>query len=160
MMQRKHQSQRTQRLHPLTPKPKTIDTFSPPDKLEIFFQLFFGGITLNKIPSENGSKLSTSSNSAFPPIVIIWYISFNRKEIMLKPCINSSRRRLRRSSQSFLAESRVWIVVSRSLERSLNSVSRRWYSSKALKSTLMFWMVSKMSAAVGGRERGDLRGWR
>ena len=47
-------------------------TFSPPDKLEMFFQLFFGGITLKMIPSEKGSILSTSSNSAFPPSVIIY----------------------------------------------------------------------------------------
>jgi hypothetical protein len=47
-------------------------TFSPPERLEMFFQLFLGGITLNNIPSENGSRLSTSSNSAFPPMVIIY----------------------------------------------------------------------------------------
>jgi hypothetical protein len=47
-------------------------TFSPPDKLEIFFQLFLGGITLKIMPSEKGSKLSTSSSSALPPRVIIW----------------------------------------------------------------------------------------
>ena len=38
----------------------------------MFFQLFFGGITLKMIPSEKGSILSTSSNSAFPPSVIIY----------------------------------------------------------------------------------------
>ena len=47
-------------------------TFSPPDRFEMFFQLFFGGITLKIIPSEKGSILSTSSSSAFPPRVIIW----------------------------------------------------------------------------------------
>ena len=37
----------------------------------MFFQLFLGGITLKMIPSENGSRLSTSSSSALPPSVII-----------------------------------------------------------------------------------------
>lgn len=46
-------------------------TFSPPDKLAIFFQLFFGGLTLKTTPSENGSRESTSSSSASPPSVII-----------------------------------------------------------------------------------------
>jgi len=50
----------------------TIDhTFSPPDKFEMFFQLFLGGMTLKMMPSEKGSMLSTSSNSALPPSVII-----------------------------------------------------------------------------------------
>ncbi|KAH3679833.1 hypothetical protein WICPIJ_008495 [Wickerhamomyces pijperi] len=69
-------------------KAKDDKVFSPPDKLEMFFHDFFGGITENKIPSENGSNESTSSNSALPPIVIIWYISFNVVEIMLKPSMN------------------------------------------------------------------------
>lgn len=47
------------------------NTFSPPDKLAIFFQLFLGGLTLNTTPSEKGSKESTSSSSASPPSVII-----------------------------------------------------------------------------------------
>ena len=38
------------------------NTFSPPDKLEIFRQLFLGGITLKIIPLENGSMLSMSSS--------------------------------------------------------------------------------------------------
>ena len=46
-------------------------TFSPPDKLAIFFQLFFGGLTLKTTPSEKGSSESTSSSSASPPRVII-----------------------------------------------------------------------------------------
>lgn len=46
-------------------------TFSPPDKLAIFFQLFFGGLTLKTTPSEKGSKESTNSSSASPPSVII-----------------------------------------------------------------------------------------
>lgn len=46
-------------------------TFSPPDKLEIFFQLFLGGLTLKTTPSEKGSKESTNSSSASPPSVII-----------------------------------------------------------------------------------------
>jgi len=40
----------------------------------MFFQLFLGGITLKMIPSENGSRLSTSSSSALPPIVIICHL--------------------------------------------------------------------------------------
>lgn len=47
-------------------------TFSPPDKFEIFFQLFLGGLTLKTTPSEKGSKESTSSSSASPPSVIIY----------------------------------------------------------------------------------------
>jgi hypothetical protein len=62
--------------------------------------------------------------------------------MILNPCMNSSNLRFRRSSQSFLAVSRVPVVCSKSLERSLNSFSRRWYSSKALKSTLIFWIFS------------------
>ena len=50
----------------------TTRTFSPPDKFEMFFQLFFGGITEKIIPSEKGSMLSTNSSSAFPPNVIIY----------------------------------------------------------------------------------------
>lgn len=48
-----------------------LSVFSPPERLEMFFQLFFGGRTLNTTPSVNGSKLSTNSNSASPPRVII-----------------------------------------------------------------------------------------
>lgn len=47
-------------------------TFSPPDRFEMFFQLFLGGITEKMMPSENGSMLSTSSSSALPPSVIIY----------------------------------------------------------------------------------------
>lgn len=47
-------------------------TFSPPDKFAIFFQLFFGGLTLKTTPSEKGSRESTSSSSASPPNVIIY----------------------------------------------------------------------------------------
>ena len=38
----------------------------------MFFQLFLGGRTLNTMPSEKGSRLSTSSSSASPPNVIIY----------------------------------------------------------------------------------------
>lgn len=55
-------------------------TFSPPDKFEIFFQLFFGGMTLKMMPSENGSMLSTNSSSALPPRVIILAMC---KQVML-----------------------------------------------------------------------------
>ena len=48
-----------------------LRTFSPPDRFEMFFQLFFGGLTLKTIPSLNGSRVSTSSSSASPPSVTI-----------------------------------------------------------------------------------------
>src|SRR4051812_9027665 len=54
---------------------RELSVFSPPDRFEMFFQLFLGGMTLNRMPSEKGSSESTSSSSALPPIVIIWYIS-------------------------------------------------------------------------------------
>ena len=50
--------------------------------------------------SEKGSRESTSSSSASPPRVIIWYISFRRRLMQLKPAMNSSRRLLRTSSCS------------------------------------------------------------
>ena len=46
---------------------------SPPDKLEICFQDFLGGLTVKLIPSEKGSKESTNSNSASPPLVMSFY---------------------------------------------------------------------------------------
>ena len=58
-------------------------TFSPPDKLAIFFQLFFGGLTLKTTPSEKGSKESTSSSSASPPSVIIYRNLISRKGIVI-----------------------------------------------------------------------------
>ena len=72
-----------------------FDTFSPPDMFWISFQLFFGGRTVNMIPSEKGSWLSTSSKSASPPNVSNWYISFNFLVIMVKPVKNSCDRRSR-----------------------------------------------------------------
>ena len=59
---------------------RELSVFSPPERFDIFFQLFFGGRTLNTIPSENGSRLSTSSSSASPPSVII----FERSNISCK----------------------------------------------------------------------------
>ena len=53
-------------------QPREILTFSPPERFEIFFQLFLGGMTLKMIPSEKGSMLSTNSSSALPPRVIIY----------------------------------------------------------------------------------------
>ena len=50
------------------------------------------------LTSENGSSESTSSSSASPPRVIIWYISFSFRLMMLKADMNSSRRALRRLS--------------------------------------------------------------
>ena len=41
----------------------------------MFFQLFLGGRTEKTMPSAKGSSESTSSSSASPPRVIIWYIS-------------------------------------------------------------------------------------
>ena len=58
----------------------------------MFFQDFFGGRTEKTIPSENGSSESTSSSSASPPSVIIWYISFKRSEMTSNPDMNSSSR--------------------------------------------------------------------
>ena len=40
---------------------------SPPDNFIIYFQVFFGGLTLNDIPSEKGSKESHNSKDASPP---------------------------------------------------------------------------------------------
>ena len=48
--------------------------------------------------SAKGSRESTSSNSASPPKVIIWYISFSLSEIAAKPAMNSSSRALRSPS--------------------------------------------------------------
>jgi len=114
---------------------KLLSVFSPPLRFEIFFQLFFGGMTLNKIPSEKGSRLSTSSSSALPPIVIIWYISFKRNEMVLKPVMKPSRRSERRSSCRFLAASRALREVIRSVVRAACSSTRRRYSVRTERST-------------------------
>ncbi len=50
----------------------------------MFFQLFLGGRTEKTMPSEKGSRESTSSSSASPPSVIIWYISFSFSVIWLQ----------------------------------------------------------------------------
>ena len=50
------------------------------------------------MPSEKGSKESTSSSSASPPSVIIWYISLSLYVITLNPAMNSSSLCLRKSS--------------------------------------------------------------
>ena len=44
---------------PKLTKAKDDNVFSPPDKFEMFFQLFLGGLTENTIPSVNGSNEST-----------------------------------------------------------------------------------------------------
>lgn len=64
-------------------------TFSPPDKFEMFFQLFFGGITLKFTPSEKGSIVSTRSSSAFPPSVIIYSMSHEREDTTNDTNLNS-----------------------------------------------------------------------
>ena len=52
------------------------------------------------LTSEKGSRESTSSSSASPPRVIIWYISFSLRLMTLKPAMNSSSRLLRSPSYS------------------------------------------------------------
>lgn len=89
-----------------------------PERLLIFFQLFLGGLTLKTIPSLNGSKLSKSSNSASPPKVIIWYISFSFNVIIPKPPINISNRCPLKASYSFLVAFRSRVLASRSATRS------------------------------------------
>lgn len=61
---------------------------------------------LKTIPSENGSRLSTSSSSASPPRVIIWYISFRYSLIVPNPFMNMSSRCLRMSSRLLRCEFR------------------------------------------------------
>lgn len=112
----------------------------------MFFQDFLGGITLNRMPSENGSRESTSSSSALPPMVIIWYISFSRREIREKPCIKPSSRNLRSSSHRFLAVSRDDTAVWRSLLLAEYSSTRRRYSASTPSSTLTFWVFSSRIA--------------
>lgn len=46
--------------------------------------------SVNDYTSEKGSKESTSSSSASPPNVIIWYISFNFMLITVNPAMKSS----------------------------------------------------------------------
>ena len=72
--------------------------FSPPLRLPITFHDFLGGRTENATPSLNGSSESTSSNSASPPSVSIWYISFSWREMSEKPAMNSTSRCLRTPS--------------------------------------------------------------
>ncbi|KAH3669466.1 hypothetical protein OGAPHI_001587 [Ogataea philodendri] len=111
--------------------------FSPPERLLMFFHDFFGGITENRIPSENGSKESTSSSSAFPPMVIIWYICFNVSEIWLKPAMNSSSLCFLRFSHASFNSSRFTTDSFKSAFRSVNSLNRLAYSCKVSRSTVM-----------------------
>lgn len=66
------------------------------------------------MPSENGSRESTSSSSASPPSVIIWYISFSLLVMTENPAMNSSNRCLRSSSKYFLCWSRRSVILSSS----------------------------------------------
>mmetsp|Transcript_93753 Transcript_93753/g.264718 ORF Transcript_93753/g.264718 Transcript_93753/m.264718 type:complete len:231 (-) Transcript_93753:3296-3988(-) len=97
--------------------------FSPPERFVICFQLFFGGLTLKLMPSLNGSSVSTSSSSASPPSVIIWYISFNFMEMMEKPSMNSSSRCCRIASSLRRDSSRWACTASYSPRRVLCSAS-------------------------------------
>jgi len=83
----------------------------------MFFQLFLGGMTLKTMPSEKGSRLSTSSSSALPPSVIIWYISLSLRVICVKPAMKVSSRRLRSSSYAALTWSRCAVTVFKSATR-------------------------------------------
>ncbi|KAL7350583.1 hypothetical protein ACKS0A_03022 [Histoplasma ohiense] len=112
----------------------------------MFFQLFLGGMTENKMPSEKGSRESTSSSSALPPIVIIWYISFSRSEMVLNPSIKPVRRRERRVSRRDFALSRLSSAVARSAERDSCSATRRRYSPRTERSTEAFWVFSSRAA--------------
>mmetsp|Transcript_1964 Transcript_1964/g.8240 ORF Transcript_1964/g.8240 Transcript_1964/m.8240 type:complete len:211 (-) Transcript_1964:893-1525(-) len=87
----------------------------------MFFQDFLGGRTENTMPSAKGSMESTSSSSASPPRVIIWYISFSLSEMMLKPAMNSS-------SLFFLSSSNCARVSSRCSVTDLSSLLRSSYS--------------------------------
>eukprot|EP00162_Nutomonas_longa_P006808 comp17288_c0_seq1/m.28951 comp17288_c0_seq1/g.28951 ORF comp17288_c0_seq1/g.28951 comp17288_c0_seq1/m.28951 type:complete len:522 (-) comp17288_c0_seq1:1077-2642(-) len=106
--------------------------FSPPDRFVMFFQLFLGGRTEKMMPSLNGSSESTSSSSASPPRVIIWYISLSLSEISKKPLRKQSRRSLRSPSWVRRWASRRAVISSRSFMRSSYSFSRRRYSMIAL----------------------------
>lgn len=94
----------------------------------MFFQDFFGGITLKRIPSEKGSRLSTNSNSALPPSVMSWYMDFRCEEMVVKPVMNCVSRRERRSVSRVFAESRVRREALRSVVRVARSAQRRRYS--------------------------------
>src|ERR1700729_3917875 len=66
--------------------------------------------TINKLQfciTAHGDHLQLLRTS---PQIHTWYISFSRREMILNPCMNSSNLRFRRSSQSFLAVSRVPVV--------------------------------------------------
>ena len=75
------------------------------------------------MPSEKGSRESTSSNSASPPSVIIWYISFSLPVMTAKPVMNSSSRCLRRSSWYLRCLSRTSVIWSSSATRARYSSS-------------------------------------
>lgn len=112
----------------------------------MFFQDFLGGMTLKRMPSEKGSSESTSSSSALPPIVIIWYISLSRSEMRLKPCMKPSSRLRRSSSQRRLTPSRAATAASRSALRAACSSTRRRYSASTPSSTFAFCVFSSSTA--------------
>lgn len=155
-----------------------LRVFSPPERLEIFFQLFLGGMTLKMIPSEKGSRESTSSNSAFPPSVIIcqptklvnksnlnneaeprrtWYIDLSCIEMIPNPSMNSLSLWFRRSSDNFFAASRSFVTDSRSAARWRNSFSLRAYSFSTERSRLEREIRSEESKGEVGLVRASGR---
>mmetsp|Transcript_37769 Transcript_37769/g.112193 ORF Transcript_37769/g.112193 Transcript_37769/m.112193 type:complete len:250 (-) Transcript_37769:2871-3620(-) len=90
------------------------------------------------MPSLKGSSVSTSSSSASPPRVIIWYISFSFMEITEKPSMNSSRRCCRRPSRLRRASSRALCTSSYSPSFDLCSESARLKSSIEVRFGFMF----------------------
>mmetsp|Transcript_98266 Transcript_98266/g.278261 ORF Transcript_98266/g.278261 Transcript_98266/m.278261 type:complete len:230 (+) Transcript_98266:560-1249(+) len=81
------------------------------------------------MPSLKGSSVSTSSSSASPPRVIIWYISLSFMEITEKPSMNSSKRVCLSTSSWRRDSSRVACAASYSASRPLCSASARRNSS-------------------------------
>ena len=65
--------------------------FSPPDKLPICFHALRGGRTVKRMPSK-GSLESTSSSSASPHRVMVWYTSFSLRWMSAKDSRNWARR--------------------------------------------------------------------
>mmetsp|Transcript_24402 Transcript_24402/g.76794 ORF Transcript_24402/g.76794 Transcript_24402/m.76794 type:complete len:216 (+) Transcript_24402:355-1002(+) len=99
----------------------------------MFFHDFLGGRTLKTMPSLKGSSESTSSSSASPPSVIIWYISLRRSPIVLKPAMNSASRCLRSSSKRRRCSSRCSVTESNSARRARHSASRARYSASTVR---------------------------
>mmetsp|Transcript_10739 Transcript_10739/g.28698 ORF Transcript_10739/g.28698 Transcript_10739/m.28698 type:complete len:219 (-) Transcript_10739:59-715(-) len=90
------------------------------------------------MPSAKGSSVSTSSSSASPPRVIIWYISFSFMEMTEKPSMNCSRRCCRRPSRFRRDSSRALCTSSYSPSFDLCSPSARLNSSIEVRFGFMF----------------------